>query len=283
MAKKTLQYSYVKPTTIAHRTLIYGEPASGKTTIAASLNTSEHWGPVLFLNIDEGLSSVSNMPNLRQVPIHSVDDLGQVVADLSRPVNEKDEFLRPVKTVVIDSLSALKDELLIEFTGQQFAKGRREDSYSPEWKDYGKMTNYLAGRLDDLRAMGIHVVVLAGAAPLMQDEMQIGIRPNLNAKLLERLNYGLSHIWYAELDTKRNRYHLQVGRRPKNNTLTKNRNAVYTKALRELTLKEAQQRGEDPTQEVNRYVIPSHTHTTLAILYDLYLSSGAEKDEKEQQ
>ncbi len=270
-----LTYGFVKPETIAHRTLIYGAPAAGKTTIAVSANASEQWGPVLVVNIDEGLSSVSHVQNLREVKIHSYTEFNQLMTDLTLPVAQKPELLRPVRTVVFDSLSAMRDELLVEFTGIQADKKRREDAWSPEWKDYGKMSAFISDKLNELRSMGIHVIVLAGESPVVPGEM---VKPNLNAKLLDYINYGLSHIWYAERDPKSGRYRIQVGPK-KNFVLTKNRNPIYTAALKSLTRQQAESRKEDPVAQENWYYIPDYNHPTLEILYNLYLTSGAESAE----
>jgi hypothetical protein len=275
MAKKPLSYGFASADSIAWRALIYGDYASGKTTIAASANLSDSLGPVIVGNIDMGLASVSHWEGLREVALHSPADLEQFLNDLSLPKEQMPAILRPVKTIIIDSVSALREETLVAFTEVQFKKGRREDAFDNQWKDFGRATNFLLSKFDELRAQGYNIILTAGLSPVMQDDTQIGVRPDLNAALLKGLNYRMSNIWYAERSAAKSQYRLLIDDKPKLGIKTKTRNTLYREALKTLTRKEAVTRGADPEKEDGWYYIPHQDHPTLPTLYDLYITSGA--------
>ncbi len=281
MARKALKYGFVKANELSFRGMIFGDYASGKTTIAASANLTDALGPVIIGDIDEGMSAVSHWTDLRRVPLHSPGDLEQFLLDMSTPKEHQDEFLKPVKTIIIDSVSALKDETLLAMTTVQANKGKREDAFDTQWKDYGRTTNFLLAKFDVLRAQGYNIILIAGSAVIQQDGLELGIRPDLNAALLKCLNYRMSNIWYAEQSQAQNRYRLLLEDKPKLGIKTKTRNTLFREALIKLTEDEAVKRGEDPVKQRGWYYIPDQDHPTLPNLYQVYLESGAAQEGNE--
>jgi hypothetical protein len=268
-------YSYLKPDEIAFRTLIFGPYGSSKTTIATSAHLSEKLGPVLVIDIDGGLSSVTHHEDLIQVPVHTPAELDQVINDLQLPNEKRPEILRGVRTVVFDSVSAFRDETLVNVTAGQVAKNKRDDQYSPEWKDYGKTTGLILNKFDAIRRMKMNLIITAGSTDVMDGDRILSTRPNLNKALLDGLNYRMSNIWYVERSKQEARYRMLIVPPKQSQRFDiKTRNAAFAKALSTLTRTEAQARGE---KEVDKwdgwYLIPENTHPTIPILYDVFLEA----------
>ena len=282
MAK--LDYGYASAESANFTTLIYGDFASGKTTIAASANLTDDLGPILVIDIDDGLASVSHWGGIRRVAVHTPAEFEQVMSDVSLPDETRPEILKGVKTIVIDSISAARDEQLLAWTAKEATKGRREDKFSPEWKDYGKMSRVMLHYIHQIKALRYNMILVAGSVPILQgkgdDAVQVGIRPNLNNNLLQGLNYGMSNIWYAERSSDKSKYRLLVDEFANPGIRTKTRNTLYAEALRKLTLDQAVERGvKDPSKSQGWYYIPDHRHPTLPILASLYRTSGAAQAE----
>lgn len=271
-----MQYEYLTAEKETFRTLLFGPYGSSKTTVATSAHFSSKLGPALVLDIDGGLTSVTHHENLVQVPVHSFKELEQVVNDLTLPAERRPSIINGIKTVIFDSVSAIRDEILVEFTGQQFKKQKREDAYSPEWKDYGKMTNFILNKSDDFRKAGFNLIITAGSVDIMDGERIVATRPNLNRALLDGLNYRMSNIWYVERSKTDNRYRmLVVPPKASQRFDIKTRNAEFAAALTKLTRQQAVERKEKESDKWEGwYLIPDHLHPTLPNLYDVYLETS---------
>lgn len=188
----------VSPETTPFRALIYGKTGSGKTSLAVTANQHEALAPVYILNFDDGLSSVSHIPGIRQSRITSTAEAFAVTGELLKPNHLRDPQFRDVRTIIIDSISAWRDDVLIENV-ERSMQGKARDLIMPQRQDYGQMTYQITAILNGLSQADYHMIITAG-----QDEersadgqMITAIKPLINPKLVETVGHMVGYIWYV--------------------------------------------------------------------------------------
>jgi len=82
--------------------MVYGEPGSGKTYLAATAQDSEDTKPILFLDVEGGVTTLRKRKDVDVVAVRSMDDVTRVHNDLFRDTSHY------YKTVILDSLSELQ-------------------------------------------------------------------------------------------------------------------------------------------------------------------------------
>jgi len=259
-----LEVEMVTPQTDPFTLLLYGRTGGGKTTIAASAQQHEALADVLFVNVDRGMSSVSHIPGLRAVTIGSEEDI-QTLTHMF--VGERHEDVRSINTVVIDSLSALRDETLIDITQKAMEQGRRQDRFDVQQKDWGRMTRLLASFVTAIRNLGLNLIVTAGAREDLSEGYSVLV-PDLNPGLRSTVSYAVSNIWYAA-DRDGSYRVLTLSRK---GFQIKTRNARFKEALVQFTRLHAPEGKED---EAEGWFLANtgSKHPTLEVLFNLYLNS----------
>jgi len=255
------------PATDPFTLLVYGHTGAGKTTLAAEAQDHPDLADVVFLNIDRGLSSISHRTDIRVMNINSAEDMQQTRQHFLSPVERRPDLLKTVKTVVIDSLSALRDETLLNVTQAGVSAGRRQDRFDVQQKDWGHMTRLVATFVTDLRNVGINVILTAGVREDMSEGF-VRLIPDLNPALRSTISHAVSNIWYAA--DRAGSYRLLTLSR--DNFPVKTRNARFKDALITYTREHGPADKED---EAEGWVFLNNgaNTPTLPILYDLYLNA----------
>lgn len=180
------------------RVLLYGDTGSGKTLMTATATRHPAMAPVLYINFDDGLSSVAHVPGIKSIRPTSTNELLVLQTELSKPAAKRAEHLRDIKTVVIDSLSAGRDQILAELVhkGLNKAVNPRTEAVL-QIQDYGHMQFALADFVSSLRQQPYHLITTAGVDFEYTADQLTGAKPLLNPKLLQSVNHMMSFIWYA--------------------------------------------------------------------------------------
>ena len=222
--------------------LIYGDPGSGKTHLAGTMQDVPTMADVHVFNIDGGIMTLAPRGDIHATDIHSVDELEQELFKIA----SKDPKYENTKTVVIDNITELQTLALESITTREFANRRKKDkNYSVDevyLEDYGVAGKRLARILRGFRDLPIHVVYVAHR----KDKMRKGTntleesKPNLTDKLSTAIMGYMDFVWYLYtademVGTEETGYYAETHRylltQPMNNFAAKTRGAEFAKRL----------------------------------------------------
>lgn len=222
--------------------LIYGDPGSGKTHLAGTMQDVPTMADVHVFNIDGGIMTLAPRGDIHATDIHTVDELEQELFKIA----SKDPKYENTKTVVIDNITELQTLALESITTREFANRRKKDkNYSVDevyLEDYGVAGKRLARILRGFRDLPIHVVYVAHR----KDKMRKGTntleesKPNLTDKLSTAIMGYMDFVWYLYtademVGTEETGYYAETHRylltQPMNNFAAKTRGAEFAKRL----------------------------------------------------
>ena len=211
-AVKKLTKAVVKDEVANFRIMLVGNLDTGKTTIAASAAKHEDMSPVLFLDVDGRLTTLPEVDNIYKMDINTIKDIEAAKVLLAKPKKFWDEEIREVKTIVIDSISRLKDNVLDEVAqrDKDIKAGRnrtRDDVYMYTQRDYGTMTNIINNLIKVVVQTNLHVIIVCHNRDIMTEKVSghsnvpklilDTIEPELNNKLRINTMAYMHHVWYT--------------------------------------------------------------------------------------
>lgn len=181
--------------------MVYGEPGVGKTTLAATAASHPDMGKVLVLNVEGGLLSIRNNPNVEAIDIESAAQLEKIYYALAN--GDSPQF----KTIVLDSGTELQTLHLEEVVKDAVKKksGRTLDEIYLE--DYGKNTSFIRRIVRWYKELDRHFIMTAlvkreWSNPAMVDRTAPDIvRPAFTAKLGTHLQGYFDYVWYMATKT----------------------------------------------------------------------------------
>lgn len=236
------------------KAIIYGISGAGKTTVALSASKSTDMSPVLVINTDYGLSGAMHIENVRVLNLQTWKNLDWVITELLKPNDKRDEMLRDIRTVVIDSISALRDFVLAEIASEAAIKNTRPDQYTNQLQDYNRALIIITQFIARLRQVNVNLIMTAAVDKEVSGELVTLAYPDLFPKLRNQLNYMVDMIWPVE--KKAGKYFIMVADSTQTTYLQKTRNAKFQALLAERT-------------EKGWFTVPSADYETLPMLYDL--------------
>lgn len=156
--------------------LIYGDPGAGKTCFATSFPR-----PIRVFDFDDKISSAADfLPDEILSQIHFTSYKADKVGQRSRPiqafVKDWNEFVQKpgeYRTVIIDSLTALADEVMLEEMIQRPGQADRDKMFHvqvPNLKDYQVAINYAKEVIRNVLASPVQNTVLTGHLARDKDE-----------------------------------------------------------------------------------------------------------------
>lgn len=162
--------------------LIYGEPDSGKTTLACSGHDHHAFSKTLIINLERGTKSVRHTTALQTPKLTRSADVEQVILDVRQGVG----LYAGIKTLVLDSATELHRILLDEVVSARADKKGLKgiDRDKPEIQDYGasgKRFARICGLMRDLPC-NIIWIALAKSTKERDDGPVTGIGPELPNK-----------------------------------------------------------------------------------------------------
>lgn len=160
--------------------IIYGSPGAGKTTLAATAP-----GPILFLDCDQGLSSLRNLTPefIAQVGLTPTKDLySEPITDLAsmmRQINRiREDCQREAgfwRTVVLDNLTELQRVLMTDIL-------KKNERIVPQLQDHGVILIQMQGIVRALRNLPVNTIFIAH-----ERTHEGGIEPALSGRIAEEL------------------------------------------------------------------------------------------------
>ena len=140
------------------KALFYGPPGVGKTSLLATANLHPSTAPILIINVEGGMLSVTDTTALGMteapdvVDLTSYDQLGDIFWFLAKGDH-------PYRSVGIDSLAELRTLNLDSVVGRSIAKsgGKRTSPDEVFLDDYGTSNTQLKRALRMFRDLPMHV------------------------------------------------------------------------------------------------------------------------------
>lgn len=152
---------------------IYGAPGVGKTTFAAGAADSKYGSPVLYLDIESGIRSISHRSDIDTIQITAWAQVSAFINSL------KSQAELRWRTIVIDNMSELQTLTL---------KAAMGDSEMPQIQHYGKSTadvlSFVRTCRDMARSRAINFLMIAWESPEKDEstgliKRDIGFTPSL--------------------------------------------------------------------------------------------------------
>lgn len=192
------------------KALIYGQPGSGKTTLASTASQHDQMRNVLFLSIEGGLLSVPSNSDVLVEEIRNdlsggtsaTKKIDKMFWALAGKYSENAQpWVKNVNTVVIDSGTELLTLTLEAIMAEEIAGGRNKNLEMSWLQDYGRATTKLKQLYRWFRDLPMNVIVTCLVQNVYEGKGENAplksIEPMLTEKLRESVKGYFDHIWYA--------------------------------------------------------------------------------------
>jgi len=135
------------------KVLVFGESGAGKTTLCGTSMDSELSSPVFLIDVEGGTTVLNDKPNVDVKAARAMAEI-QAIADTLH------QYPKYYKTVILDSLTELRDIDMQEVMMEQYKKKpETTDKYVPSPREWGKSGARVKEILRYLKDLPCHVVV----------------------------------------------------------------------------------------------------------------------------
>lgn len=173
---------------------LYGPPGAGKTTLAATAQDSPYGRDVLFIDVEGGVRSIADRPDITVVRPDKFEDIREIYAALQNGS-------LPYQTVVVDSISEA------QALGLKAIMRSSRTPDLPGLQDYGKSNEQIVGLIRALRGLaqtrGMNVILTSLAAETKDENTgAVLTRPAMTPKAMELATGAVDMLGYLTYDAK---------------------------------------------------------------------------------
>lgn len=150
--------------------LVYGEPGVGKTRLAGSAADHPDTSPVLILDVEGGVVTLRNKPEIDVIQVRDVETIIKVHDELQKRNGGG------YKTVVIDSLSELQKLDMRTVMTEEKARAKNPDSIDkdvPTQKAWGKSQERLRRIIRGFKDLPVHTIMTAKLTTLTDETTNV--------------------------------------------------------------------------------------------------------------
>jgi hypothetical protein len=200
--------------------MLYGDPGSGKTSLAASAQDHPAMANVLFANVEGGLMSVAHRGDIRAIDITSTEQVEKLYWEIVKGKDKGQGAYNDVNTVVLDNATEMQTINLSELVAEAMDNGKDKDSKGRPrsrddiWQeDYGRSTVQMKRIIRMFRQLPINFIVTAHKKEIFPKNAQQqviqgaepeAVVPYMTTKLSESVLGYMDFVWYTFFDAEAN-------------------------------------------------------------------------------
>lgn len=175
--------------------LIYGEPGAGKTWLAGTAEDDPRTSPVLFIDIEGGVTTIRHRQDIDVLPqIRDIKGIELLYDKLFHAVEDGNLYY---KTIVIDSLSELTDVDMRSIMKEAY--GRNPDKVDvdvPSQREWGKARSHMRKIVRAFRDLPCNVIFTAQVATIQEEGQPTKYMPGFAGKLRTELPGFMDVVGY---------------------------------------------------------------------------------------
>lgn len=180
--------------------LIYGEPGAGKTWLAGTAEDDARTSPVLFLDIEGGVTTIRHRGGIDIPPdVKNIRDIEVLYDRLYHAI--KPDGTMYYKTIVIDSLSELTDVDMKSIMDAAYnTNPDKVDKDVPSQREWGKARSHMRKIVRAFRDLPCNVIFTAQQATLQEEGQPTKYMPGFAGKLRTEIPGFMDIVGYLYPD-----------------------------------------------------------------------------------
>jgi hypothetical protein len=164
---------------------VYGDSGVGKTYLGGTADDDERTRPVLFVDIEGGVTTIKERKSIDVIPVRTMKDIEKIGTDLANAVVDNKLYY---KTIVIDSLTELAD--LDMRTTMKIAYNRAPDRVDvdvPSPREWGIVRNHIRIITRHFKDLPCHVMFTGNLGIEQNDDLPAKFHPGFAGKLAREI------------------------------------------------------------------------------------------------